>query len=130
MLYLYVEITSKHYKPMSYRLSIEDNDIADYYGRPEHYKARAIAHICANRGMTLRELKQYGYTKVNTRIAITLEDIRIYFNNACTTLGLEHPATIEIGHYIDMYKSGRVGYEWAVQRAAIVYHNAIKELRE
>lgn len=68
MLYLYTELISPNYKSMSYRLSIEDKDIPDYKARPEYYKSRAIAHICANRGMSIKDLKKYGYITVKTRI--------------------------------------------------------------
>lgn len=65
MMYLYVILLSDSYKPMSYRLTIED--IEDYKKRPAIYKQRAIMHICANRGMTKADLKKYGYTKIRTR---------------------------------------------------------------
>lgn len=65
MMYLYVILLSDSYKPMSYRLTIED--IEDYKKRPAIYKQRAIMHICANRGMTKADLKKYGYTTIRTR---------------------------------------------------------------
>lgn len=65
MMYLYVMLISDSYKPMSYRLTIDD--IADYKARPAIYKQRAIMHICANRGMIKADLKKYGYTTIRTR---------------------------------------------------------------
>lgn len=65
MMYLYVILLSDSYKPMSYRLKIED--IEDYKKRPAIYKQRAIMHICANRGMTKADLKKYGYTKIRVK---------------------------------------------------------------
>lgn len=70
MMYLYVILLSNNYKPMSYRLTIED--IEDYKKRPAIYKQRAIMHICANRGMTKADLKKYGYTTIRTREEIII----------------------------------------------------------
>ena len=50
------------------------------------------------------------------------------FDKACKTLGLEHPATITIGKYIDAYRCGAIDYATANAKCKAIYNQAIATL--
>ena len=52
--------------------------------------------------------------------------IRGYFNKACRELGLEHKATISIGHLLEAYRKGILTFREAVTRAKYIYNKAIE----
>ena len=53
--------------------------------------------------------------------------IRRYFNKACKELGLEHRATLAIGHILDKYRKGTYTFTEALSRARYEYNKAIGE---
>lgn len=57
-----------------------------------------------------------------------MKTVRDYFNMACRDLGLEHPATIGIGHNIEAAREGRILWGQAADNAKIIYAKAIKNM--
>lgn len=53
--------------------------------------------------------------------------IRRYFNKACKELGLEHRATLAIGHILDKYRRDIYTFTEALSRARYEYNKAIGE---
>lgn len=56
--------------------------------------------------------------------------IRRYFNKACKGLGLEHPATIAIGHVLDEYRRQLISFRDGVTKAKKLYDNAMARIKE
>jgi hypothetical protein len=60
-------ISDMGYKPIS--TAIQVKSIADYNENKARYDEQAILRICAiKRGMTIRDLKKYGYNKIKAEI--------------------------------------------------------------
>lgn len=49
---------------------------------------------------------------------------RDIFDKACRDLGLEHPATIAIGKYIDAYRCDAIDYATTNKRCKEIYDRA------
>ena len=54
------------YRPLS--TLIECESWHEYQEHKAQYKETAIIRICANRHMTIADLRRYGYTQVKTRV--------------------------------------------------------------
>lgn len=60
-------ISDMGYKPISTAIKVDS--IAEYNANTKKYHEQAILKICAiKRGMTLRDLKKYGYNKIKAEI--------------------------------------------------------------
>ena len=67
MFYVYIALLSnKGRRPLSYRITVDS--IEEYRANYINYHKRAVLHICANKGLTMRDLKTYGYNTVTSRI--------------------------------------------------------------
>lgn len=55
--------------------------------------------------------------------------IRKYFNKACKEFGLEHYATIAIGHILDAYRNGAIQFKEGVRKAQQIYDTTIEEIQ-
>lgn len=69
MLYAHIILLSESGRqPLSHRVTIQS--IADYIDHKEQYREKAILQLCKSRGMTIRHLQQYGYTKITVKFEI------------------------------------------------------------
>jgi hypothetical protein len=58
-------LSDKGYRPLS--TLIEVDNVQEYINNKVKYQQDAILKICANRHMTIRDLRKYGYTQIKAR---------------------------------------------------------------
>lgn len=58
-------LSDKGYRPLS--TLIEVDNAQEYIANKAKYQQDAILKICANRHMTIRDLRKYGYTRIKAR---------------------------------------------------------------
>ena len=69
MIYAHIILYSgKGRKPLSRRVEVQS--IEDYKEHKTQYQERAVLSLCKNRGLTLRHLKEYGYSSIGVKFEI------------------------------------------------------------
>lgn len=69
MMYAHITLLSdKGYRPLSHRVEVKD--IADYKQNKAAYQEKGVLWICKNKGITIRHLMQYGYSKITVRFEV------------------------------------------------------------
>lgn len=58
-------LSDKGYRPLS--TLIEVNNVQEYVTNKVKHQQDAILKICANRHMTIRDLRKYGYAQITAR---------------------------------------------------------------
>lgn len=65
MFEIIITVYSDKYRPISASSKISSKE--EYNSRREYYKQQALLRLCAFRGMTLADLRKYGYNKMSIR---------------------------------------------------------------
>lgn len=109
-------------------------DKVDEYDNTLNYQASLLYCPLKENAYTKENVTKYSYSgRPYTQIeysyseGFNMESVMDYFNKSCHRLGLEHPATISIGHYIDMVRNRDMTWAKASYIAETVYAQALKD---
>ena len=109
-------------------------DKVDEYDNTLNYQASLLYCPLKESAYTTENVTKYSYSgRPYTQIEyfyskeFNTESVMDYFDKSCHKLGLEHPATISIGGYIDMGRNKDITWARASCMAEAIYTQALKD---